>query len=333
MSALRGLLRGSRRPPVARIAFNMAPVPGPWGGSSAFVGQMAGYLERRGYAVRFDLAGNPDVVVIVDPREDNRHKKFGLRQIEEARKADPRLRVLHRVNECDMRKGTDFMDRMLADANRLADFTVFISSWLCEHHAERWFNRGRPHLSIYNGADPAVFHPVGSATWRSGDPLRVVTHHWSANPLKGFAEYEQCDRLIADGELPGFQLVVIGRWPETVRWRSAECHLPASGHALADQLRGCHLYLTASRWEPCGMHHVEGAQCGLPLVCHADGGGIVEAGERYGVVFRDDLRGALQDARARYAVLRERALAAMPDGERMCWEYEGVIRGLLMGRA
>lgn len=312
------------------VAFNMEPVSGPWGGSSAFVHQFGAHLKRRGFSVRYDLCDGVDLIVLVDPREDNRFKKFGPKAIEAYRQSHPGVRVLHRINECDQRKGTDFMDRMLADANRLADYTVFISAWLRDYHAARWFDPSKPHGPVYNGADPSVFHPYGSAAFDPSQPMRVVTHHWSANELKGFDVYRQVDELIASGQLPGFELRVIGRWPADLAWKSARTFPPAHGADLARQLRECHLYLTASRWEPCGMHHVEGAQCGLPLVYHEDGGGIVEAGLRYGVGFKDNVKKALLDARERYAALRTAVLAKMPDGDQMCLEYERAVRQALV---
>ncbi len=135
---------------------------------------------------------------------------------------------------------------------------------------------------------------------RSDRPIRIVTHHWSDNLLKGFDVYEQLDSLIADGELKGFELVVIGRWPARIKWRAAQTMPPMNGEKLATELRKCHLYLTASRWEPCGMHHVEGAQCGLPLLYHADGGGINEAGRCYGLEFRDNLAEQLLEMKSRF---------------------------------
>ena len=101
---------------------------------------------------------------------------------------------------------------------------------------------------------------------------------------------------------------MIGRWPAAIEWRAARTFPPTTGTELADLLRQCHLYVTASRWEPGGMHHVEGAQCGLPVLYHEDGGGIVEAASRYGIGFRDDVAGAIGAARERYPELRRRVL-------------------------
>ncbi len=316
---------------IATVAFNMRPSTGPWGGSGAFVNQMEAYLRRQGYGVRYDLKRPVDVIVLIDPREDLENKAFGCCEIAAYTQRNPGARVLHRINECDQRKATPFMDALLAEANRLADQTVFISDWLCDYHAQRWFDRAKPHCCIYNGADPRFFHPVGNRPFRKGDRLRLVTHHWSSHPLKGFDIYEEVDDLIAADKLTNVELLVVGQWPESIRWKWARTSPPKSGRELADLLRSCHVYLTASRWEPCGMHHVEGAQCGLPLLYHEEGGGIVEAGLRYGLGYRDDIAGAIDRVRDAYPQLRERLFADMPSGDRMCMAYFAVIQRLLCG--
>jgi len=314
------------------VAFNMRPARGPWGGSSPFVEQLAELLRRRGYRVVYTLADPVDLIVMVDPRVGE-IKPFGIDEIEAYRRSHPGVRVLHRINECDQRKGTEFMDPLLARANAVADFTVFISEWLRDYHAARWFDTASPHAVIYNGADPAVFHPIGSAVYDGRGPLRLVTHHWSAHPLKGFDVYAGLDRALAAGEIPDTELWVIGNWPEDLRWQAARTFAPSRGRELAALLRRCHGYVTASRWEPCGMHHVEGAQCGLPLLYHRDGGGIVEAGERYGLGFDTDLAGAIEVLRADYRELRARVLERMPSGDRMALDYADIIQRLLTNQA
>jgi len=181
---------------------------------------------------------------------------------------------------------------------------------------------------ILNGADPRVFDPAGSAELNGGETMRIVTHHWSDNPMKGFDVYEEVDRLIAVGELPGTELWVVGRWPKAIEWQAARTFPPATGRELADLLRQCHVYLTASRWEPGGMHHVEGAQCGLPVLYHEDGGGIVELASRYGIGFRDDVGGAIAEMREHYPELRARVLEHAPNGDAMAAEYRELVAQL-----
>ena len=80
------------------------------------------------------------------------------------------------------------------------------------------------------------------------------------------------------------------------------------------------------------MHHVEGAQCGLPLVYHEDGGGVVEAGRKYGVGYRENVGAALEAARTDYAGLRTRLLAQIPSGDRMVLGYAELFQKLLAER-
>lgn len=316
------------RSALGRVAFNQTPTSGPWGGSGAFVNQLSLYLNRRGYRVCYDLSGHVDVIILVDPRSA-KNKPFGPKDIAEYKERNPDVRVMHRVNECDQRKNTDFMDKILAEANVLADYTVFISEWVRDYHAKRWFDTSRPNSSIYNGADPVVFHPVKSAQFTGDEPFRLVTHHWSDNWLKGFKIYKEVDDLIFAGELKDTELWVIGRWPESIEWRAARTFPPTVGSDMADKLRKCHAYITASVWEPCGMHHVEGAQCGLPLIYHEDGGGIVEAGEKYGVGFKDDVKTAISKMRTDYKTYRKRLFNNMPSGDKMCLEYTEIIQRFL----
>lgn len=319
----------STQKPLARVAFNMRPRRGSYGGGNQWLTQLAAYLKSYGYAVQYDLT--PDVDCVLGTHAGPKGElSFSYEDVLAAKKRNPRLVCIHRINDNDIRKRTNEMDAILESANAAADHTVFISDWLRDYFVGKWFDPAKPHSVIYNGADPLIYHPIGGAGLpRDGEPLRVVTHHWSDNPLKGFDEYEQFDAMIADQQIEGFEFVVIGRWPSSIRWRAAQTRPPMNGHELAAELRKCHFYLTASRWEPGGMHHVEGAQCGLPLLYHADGGGINEAGRRYGLEFRDDLRARVLEMRERYPELRRKVLEAPPSGDLMSLHFRRLVQSLL----
>lgn len=318
----------TRTPPVATVAFNTKPLAGPYGGGNQWVTQLSTYLRRCGYAVRFDLRGPVDCLMLTHAGLSGK-LRFGVEEIRALREREPRVRCIQRINDNDQRKGTQDMNRRLAETNAVADHTVFVSEWLRDHHAERWFDRTRPHSAILNGADPAAFHPIGGSVWDGRAPLRIVTHHWSDNWAKGFHAYRALDALIADGRLPGVELCVIGRWPAEIEWRAARTFPPCSGAELGARLREHHVYLTASLWEPGAMHPVEGLQCGLPLLYHEDTGGTVEIGRRFGIPFRDDLPAAITSMRERYTELRRSVIAAPPSGDLMCLEYRRLIQRVL----
>lgn len=177
---------------VATVAFNQRPMTGSWGGSNQFVVQMAAVLKRRGYTVRFDLKHDVDLIILVDPRQGT-VKPFDAMDIADFKTEHPDVKVLHRINECDERKGTDFIDEQLKQANALADHTIFISRWLRNYHSARWFDDRKTHSIIYNGADPSIFFPARRKP-RDLDKIRIVTHHWSPHWLKGFDVYQGARR-------------------------------------------------------------------------------------------------------------------------------------------
>lgn len=315
-------------PRIATLAFNMRWRRGPYGGGNQWLGQMAPYLERCGFRTGSRLNAQVDCVLGTHAGLAG-GLEFSYDDVLRAKDVHPHLRCIQRINDNDIRKGTTAMDAHLAGCNRAADHTVFVSEWLRDYHAERWFDVNRPHSVIHNGAAPSVFHPFGARAWKPGEPLRLVTHHWSDNPAKGFPVYEALDAAIAAGRLPGVELWIVGRWPEAIRWRAAKTFPARAGHRLAEVLRACHVAVTASRHEPGAMHPVEAMQCGLPLLYTKDTGGTVELGKLFGVLLSEDFPAAIDELRARYDELRGAVLRQSPSGDTMCAAYRRIIQQLV----
>jgi hypothetical protein len=269
-----------------KVAIGHRPVAGPWGGGNQFVRALAGRLEAAGHDVRYALdAPDIDIVLLIDPRARNPQIAFTpgavLRYLLlRNRKAI----VVHRINECDERKGTRGMNARLRLANYCADHTVFIASWLKDLHVWRRDLR-RPSSVILNGADATVFHARGHQPWTGEGPLRLVTHHWGGNRMKGFDVYERVDALLDDGAWRGkIAFSYVGNLPAGFTFRNARHLAPLSGTQLADELRQHHVYVTASMNEPAGMHHIEGAMCGLPVLYRMSGA-LPEYCDGYGIGF------------------------------------------------
>ena len=283
------------------ISFNLKPKFGSWGGGSQFVNVFSRYLSERGHNIVFNLCSSVDVVLLIEG-VDSRSSSFFKQDLEQLMSRKPDLLVVHRVNECDSRKETDYVDNSLLHINSLANKTVFISQWLKEYH--NWFSPEQ-HV-ITNSCDETIFFP--GQPWNETGEFRLVTHHWSPNWNKGFRAYLEIDSAIASESLQNVSLTIIGRWPTECKWKTAKLIPPMSGRPLADELRRHHAYITASVCEPCGMHHVEGAACGLPVAYYRDGGGIVEMCSRYGVEFGDDPVEAVRVLKAQYDDLRRNVI-------------------------
>lgn len=312
------------------ISINFRPINGSYGGMNVFVQQISRWLEDRGYRVLYELRPEVDLILIVHPWMTHTNP-YSFEEVKAFKRDHRQVKLLLRINECDKRKNTNHMDQWLSQWESIADHTYFISRWLRDYHADIWFDISRPHSSIYNGADPRIFHPVGSSRYDSEDALRIVTHHWSDNPMKGYPDYVKLDSMIANGQLKNIDFVIIGRWPAEIQWKATTTHGPTHGAQLADLLRGCHVYLTASQWEPGGMNHVEGTQCGLPVLYHQDGGGIVERASKFGIEYADDLKSAVENMKDQYMAFRKQVLHnPPPTGDEMCLRTIDLIQQLLV---
>ncbi|MEM1156894.1 MAG: glycosyltransferase [Verrucomicrobiota bacterium] len=307
-----------------RVSMNVKPVGGAWGGQNQFVQQFIEVLKQGGHEVTFSLDRHVTHILLLSVY-DYETVTYLPKEVAAFKRKRPQVKVLHRVNDNDERKGTSNVDPAMIEANASADMTVYISSWLRKYFIQKGMDALEPSCVIHNAVDDTVFHPDDAQP--SDDRFWLVTHHWSDNWMKGFHEYLEIDRMIAEGELEGVGLRVIGNWPQEIEWRAAQTHAPVQGPALAEQLKQCHLYVTASRWEPGGMHFIEGLQCGLPVLYHADGGGINEVAAPFGLEFRDNLKEQLLQAKAQMETLRQKLVMSeiRPSGMRMVREYYRVL--------
>lgn len=316
------------------VSIGMRLQDGPWGGGNQFGSSLAAFLRARGIEVIFDLHHPAiDVILLTEPRGDLRTSAYTDDDIERFQHTTGgRAVVVHRINECDERKATTGVNARLRHANRVADATVFISSWLMELHLAQGMHARRP-VVILNGADTTVFHPRGHSSWRGEGPLRLVTHHWGANRQKGMDIYRQLDAMMDDPAIAHrMAFTYIGNLPDDVRFRHATVLAPLHGHALADALRANHVYLTGSVFEPAGMHHIEGAACGLPLL-YRRSGALPEYCADFGEGFDgDDLPVALHRLVAAYHVWADRVLTYPHTAERMCGRYLELFGTLLAQR-
>lgn len=307
-----------------RVAFNVSPIPTSWGGQNQFVDLFAAYLKAKGYEIVYQL--DPGVThILLLSVYDYETVTFLPDAVKKFRRKHPNVRVLHRINDCDVRKRTANVDPAMVSANTLANHTVYISDWLREYFIGKGISSDNSCEVIHNAVTDEVFYP--GPELEDDTTFRLVTHHWSDNWMKGFREYFKIDQLIASGELSDVQLTVIGKWPSEIKWKTARTIAPCNGVELATHLRKHHLYVTASRWEPGGMHFIEGIQCGLPVIFHREGGGINELAEKYGYGFTDNLKETVLLARENFASLRQKVLTdeTRPSGLRMCKLYEKAL--------
>lgn len=262
-----------------KILINRRPLRNQaWGGGNHFVIAAYDILPLFGYEPILRLEDNPDIVLMVDPRVDE--MGIGVNEIASSRAMLQKGKhpiIVHRVNECDARKGTTDIDEMLLACHGLVDEQVFVSKWLRQHLHEKWaLHNGIKHGKslcpvIYNGVDRNIFHPNNKNS-ELNHKTNIVMAHWSDNAMKGQDYAEFIDDFV--GRNSDFTFTFIGRTKAIFK---NSRHLgPLHGKELGDELGRYDVCINGSRFDPGPNSVIEPIACGLPTYVHADGGGGVE---------------------------------------------------------
>jgi hypothetical protein len=317
-----------------KLAVGFRQVKGPWGGGNRFVAALSGAAKENGHQVVETLSGKDiDIILMMDPRWRHPNVTFTPGDVfRYLQFRNSRAVVVHRINECDERKGGGGMNWRLRVANYCADHTVFVGAWL--QGLRVWENAiGARASVITNGADTAIFNPTGWEPWHGDGPLRLVTHHWGNHLMKGFDIYSRLDALL-DHEAwrDRFSFTYVGNLPAGFKFRNARHVAPLDGLALAAEIKRHHGYITASINEPGGNHQNEGALCGLPLL-YRRSGCMPEYCQGFGVEFSEvDFESALNAYRDHYPDIRTRMSAYPHTAANTTAAYLGLFDELLADR-
>tara|TARA_B100001057_G_scaffold500607_1_gene616628 strand:+ start:8766 stop:9833 length:1068 start_codon:yes stop_codon:yes gene_type:complete len=259
---------------------------GPWGGGNLFAINLTNYLKENNHEVIYNLDDDDiDIILLTEPRKTSESSAFTHLDVNNYLKfKNSRSIVIHRINECDERKNTDYVNKYLINVNKSADFTVFVSTWLMTLFEKQGLTQSNKKV-ILAGANKEIFNKEDYIPWNQKEKLKIVTHHWGANWNKGFDTYIQLDEMMGSEEWKGLiEFTYIGNLPKNFKFENSIHIEPLSGLELARQIKSNHVYITGSLNEPSGNHHIEAAQCSLPVL-FIDSGGIPEYCDNYGVKF------------------------------------------------
>ncbi len=262
---------------------------GPWGGGNLFAINLKKYLEKNGHTVVHNLLEDDiDLILITEPRKTSESSAFTHIDVKRYLSyINNNALVVHRINECDERKGTKYVNKYLINANQVADQTIFVSDWLKNLYLRHGINKKNNDV-IFAGADKKIFNNVDLLSWDGQSKLKFVTHHWGANWNKGFKSYTWLDNLISSNKWKDkLSFTYIGNIPDNVNFKNVNLISPTSGKNLANEIKKNHIYITGSLNEPSGNHHIEAAQCGLPIL-YINSGGMDEYCNGFGLSYENE---------------------------------------------
>lgn len=304
-----------------KVSIGSRIINGPWGGGNLFVLNFKNYLIKNGHQVTHDLCDRDiDIILLTDPRNRKESSStFNHVDIKKYKKyVNPNVSVIQRINECDERKGTNFINKFYLEASESADHVIFVSNWLKDIYIDIGMPLNKTSV-IMSGADESIFNSMNLAKFDK-EKIKFVTHHWSAHLNKGFDIYKKFDKLLSDSKYQNIEFTYIGNIPPEVNFKNANIKKPLSGLDLADEIKKNHIYLTASINEPSGNHHIEAAQCGLPVLYY-NSGGIPEYCKGYGVGFEDDFEQKLEEIIKNYSSYKAKLDTYPFSSETMCSEF------------
>jgi hypothetical protein len=304
---------------------------GPWGGGNLFAINLKNHLHSKGFQVVNNLDDDDiDIILITEPRRTSESSAFTHIDVQKYLKFINReTLVMHRINECDERKNTKYLNKYMMNANKVADYTVFVSTWLKNLYENQGIGTKNNHV-ILAGANKEIFNNENYIPWDGSEEMRIVTHHWGANWNKGFDIYVELDKLISSKKWKNkISFTYIGNLPKNFKFENTKVIMPLSGKNLAEAIKKNHIYLTASINEPSGNHHIEGAQCGLPLL-YINSGGIPEYCSGFGEIFdKYNFEQKLQKLMYEYLKSVENMKNYPNNSIIMCTEFENLFIEML----
>ena len=121
---------------------------------------------------------------LLEPRKTSESSAFTDQDVLKYKKyVNKKSLVIHRINECDERKNTNYVNKYLIQANKVANETIFVSEWLKKLFINQGINSKINHV-VYAGANSEIFNPNGFIPWDGKSKLKIVTHHWEQTGIK-----------------------------------------------------------------------------------------------------------------------------------------------------
>ena len=269
-----------------KISIGAEIIDGPFGGGNEFLKNLKEYLNKEGHTVINHLNDKDiDIILLTNPLITSETSTFNSYDIEYYLKFyNNNAIVFQRFNECDERKGTKNINSKLDKFNQVVDINIFVSHWLKKIFKEYKISRKKYYV-VKGGPNKDIFNSKDKIYWDKKSKLKLVTHHWSDNLMKGYLEYKKLDDLLNQGTYKDlFEFTFIGNKPKNINFENINVLEPLSGKILAKELKKHDIYITASQNEPSGNHHMEGALCGLPIL-FKDSGATPEYCKEFGLRF------------------------------------------------
>jgi glycosyltransferase involved in cell wall biosynthesis len=300
-----------------KIYINREPKIGPWGGGAKTLNKLVQVLRGRGHEAVFRLQESIDIIFCFDPRRNRQGADY--HSFLEYREKNPNTKIIQRVGDVGTH-GKPELTNLVGFCLDKSDYFIFPSMWAKEYIGFKSENG----VVICNAPMPEFYK------FRTDRPInkipRIITHHWSTNPRKGFETYRRFDEFCKNSL--DYEFYYVGATPAGVSFRNSRP--PIGAEQLANLLPSCDIYLTASEEEAGANHVVEAMACGLPVVYKSDGGSIVDYCEAFGEQYEtlEEMISAIQKVSDNYSSYKEKVLTYNDSNDKVIAKYIEIIEAV-----
>ena len=300
-----------------KIYINRQPNYGPWGGGAKTVNKLVEALLKKNHTIVYHLCEGINVMFCFDPRPN----AFGewYQDLVNYRSKNPSAKIVQRVGDLGTHSKPD-LTKMVKETLNISDYFIFPSKW-----AKEKIGFDKDNFSIINNAPMDIFYNNRNTNTILSEKIKVVTHHWSTNPKKGFHVYKEFDQWCKGKDI---SFHYIGQVPSGV---SFDNHIkPVSAEDLSVMLPQYDIYLTASEEEAGANHVLESIACGLPVVYKETGGSINNYCELYGEKYSDfdDMIGKIEKVINQYDSYKNQVLNYRDTNDMVIAKYCNIIEKL-----
>tara|TARA_R100001082_G_scaffold104283_1_gene75544 strand:+ start:1002 stop:1922 length:921 start_codon:yes stop_codon:yes gene_type:complete len=244
----------------------------PFGGGNQFLRALKNELMFYGESYTEDIS-EADVVLF------NSHHEY--EKVVQCRQLYPDKTFIHRVDG-PMRLYNTMDDQRDLIVNHLsenvADAVVFQSMWSRQANFKLGMKFHKKfNCVIGNACNSSVFRRPD--TFNKNQKTSIIATSWSDNIKKGFETYEYLDKNL---DFDKYDFYFAGRSP--IEFKNINMLGSLTTRQIAQKLRECNIYLTASENDPCSNSLIEALTSGLPCLA-LNSGGHPEILKEGGVLF------------------------------------------------
>jgi hypothetical protein len=270
-----------------KVCINAKFIDGPFGGGIKFAIDLKGFLIKNGNIVVNTLE-HPDIDAIVNvsffPCIYSASSFSYLEAYQYKIKKKDTL-IITRINNTPSHDISPEELENFVKSFQYSDVIVFISKWVQKEYANFMSKDILERVKIIHNGGDEEFYSDRDVPRVLDKKVSLVTHHWSNHVQKGHNVYKIIDQMLNDKRFSEkFQFTYIGLIPDSYKYKNIKILPPLNGKSLASEIRTHDIYITAAQDEPAGMHHIEGAMSGLPIM-YIKSGALPEYCSKFGVEF------------------------------------------------